>query len=99
MKKQNKSQSKGKKFEDKCQKTINSGALWFQKGDLDYQGFCIDSKFTEKKGFRLTLTILEKLWNESLDVGKEPLIEIGIRRDKNTIFKVSGLVTVEKLKE
>lgn len=90
---------KGNKFEIKVQKCINSGQLWFQKTDLQMSDFCIECKFTDKKSFNITLNTLEKLWNESLDAEKEPLLEIGIRVNDNEIFKLQCLVTKEKLRK
>ena len=45
------SKNKGRKFEDKVRKTINSGATWFDKGDLSTDEYLIECKFTEKKRF------------------------------------------------
>jgi Holliday junction resolvase len=61
------------------------------------EDFVIECKFTDKKSFRITLKTLEKLWNQALDANKEPILEIGIRRNDNEIFKIQGMVTVEKL--
>ena len=80
MKKSNK--EKGQDFENKCQKTINSGALWFNKGDLKTEDYVIDCKYTDKKGFRISTKILEKIWNEALDANKLPMLIIGIK-DEN----------------
>jgi len=87
-----KQEKKGNKFE----KTIASGALWWNKGDIRYGDYCIECKFTEKKGFRVSKQILEKLWNDSLDASKEPLLIIGIDRNDNEMFVVEGRVTVRK---
>jgi hypothetical protein len=70
--------NKGRKFEDECQKTINSGAF-FQKGDLKTSDYVIEAKFTEKKGFRISTKILDKIWNDALDAQKLPLLIIGIK--------------------
>lgn len=89
---------KGNEFESKCKKTIGSGQFWFSKGDLQYKDYVIECKFTDKKGFRITLNILEKLWKEALEAQKEPILEIGIRRNENEIFKLQCLVTTERMK-
>lgn len=70
--------NKGRKFEDECQKTINSGAF-FDKGDLKTEDYVIECKFTEKKGFRISTKILEKIWGEALDANKLPLLIVGIK--------------------
>jgi len=76
MKKTNK--SKGSEYEKECQRTINSGAF-FQKGDLKTEDYVIECKYTEKKGFRISTKILEKIWGEALDANKLPLLIIGIK--------------------
>lgn len=70
--------NKGRKFEDQCQKTINSGAF-FDKGDLKTEDYVIECKYTEKKGFRISTKILEKIWGEALDANKLPLLIVGIK--------------------
>lgn len=75
------SKEKGKKFENKIQKTINSGAMWFDKGDLKTDEYVIEAKYTEKKGFRISTKILNKLWNDALEANKFPLLTIGIKED------------------
>jgi hypothetical protein len=87
---------KGEKFENKVQKTIASGRFWSSKGDLRCEDYCIECKYTDKKGFRLTTAILEKLWSQALDSSKEPMISIGIKRNDNEIFIVEGLLRVER---
>jgi hypothetical protein len=88
--------NKGRKFEDKCKKTIASGALWFNKGDLRYEDKFIECKYTDKKGFRVSLEMLEKLWSQALDSSKEPVIQIGIKRDDNTVFVIDGVLRLER---
>ena len=65
---------KGKKGENLVKDTINSGALWFKKGDLDAKDFLIEVKKTDKKGFRITNKLIEKVVREAYTVKKEPLI-------------------------
>jgi len=74
--------NKGRKYEDRVKKTINSGALWFDKGDLKTSDHVIECKFTEKKGFRISTKILEKIWNEALEAQKLPALVIGIKDGK-----------------
>jgi len=79
MPKKNKSNKrKGQEFENKVQKTLNSGSLWFDKGDLKTDDYIIECKFTEKKGFRITTKLLQKLWEEALNACKLPFLTIGI---------------------
>lgn len=92
-------QNKGLKFENKVQKTIRSGGLWFQKQDLHMEDFCIEVKFTDKKSFRISNKILEKLWNEALEINKEPLLTIGIRRNEDEIFYLDCCLSIKKFKK
>lgn len=78
-----KNKLKGQSFESNCQKTINSGSLWFDKGDLKTQDYLIECKYTDKKGFRITTKILEKLWNEALERNKLPALIVGIQDENN----------------
>ena len=72
---------KGMDHERVVEKCIASGSLWFDKGDLKTDELVIECKFTEKKGYRITTKILEKLWNEALDSNKLPLLVIGIQEE------------------
>lgn len=69
---------KGQESEDRVQKTINSGALSFDKGDLKTDDYLIECKYTEKKGYRITKKILQKLWDEAFDSNKLPKLIIEI---------------------
>jgi len=69
----------GRKFEEKIQKCINSGALFFDKGDLKTDDYLIECKYTEKKGFRVTKKILEKIWSEAFETNKLPKLIVGIK--------------------
>lgn len=73
---------KGMDFENKVQKTLSSGALWFDKGDLKTKNHVIECKFTEKKGFRITLKMLKKLFDEACDANKQPALIIGIKDEE-----------------
>jgi hypothetical protein len=73
------SKEKGNKFEDKVRKSINSGALWFDKGDLSSNDHLIDCKYTDKGSYRITTATLQKIWNESFDANKLPALIIGIK--------------------
>ena len=87
--------NKGKKFEEKVQKCINSGSMWFDKGDLKTEDYLIECKFTEKKGFRISTKIIEKLWNEALERNKLPALIIGIKTEKET-WLIKAVIEKEK---
>lgn len=90
-----KSKVKGNDFEKKVVKTIRSGALWFAPSDINYQDYIIECKFTEKKSFRITLNMIEKLWNQSLSLNKEPLLVIGIKRNERETFIINCRINIE----
>ena len=75
--------NKGREFEKRVQKTLNSGSLWFDKGDLKTKNHVIECKYTEKKGFRITIRLLRKLWDEALEANKLPALTIGIKDGKD----------------
>jgi hypothetical protein len=96
MKKKKKSNKrKGQDFEKQCQKTINSGALSFDKGDLKTDQHVIECKFTTKKGYRITTKTLEKIWDDALDASKLPLMIIGIEGEE---YRWRLVVQIEKEK-
>ena len=70
------SRKKGNKGEKVVKDTINSGALWFDKGDKKFGNYLIEVKETDKKGFRVTTKLVEKIINEAYTVKKEPLIVV-----------------------
>jgi hypothetical protein len=86
---------KGNEFENRCKNTINSGAF-LQKGDLKTDEYCIECKYTDKKGFRISTKIVEKIWGEALDSGKLPLIIIGIK-DNDIVYKLTCTITKERI--
>ena len=92
----NTSYKKGDRFEKKIYRTISSGKIWFDKGDLKDADYLIECKYTDKKGFRVSLKHLEKLWNQALTKQKEPRLVIGIRRNENEIFVLTSDVRLER---
>ncbi len=75
----------------KINKTINSGSLWFDKGDMKTNEYVIEAKFTEKKGFRITLIMLKKLWKEAMEANKLPALVIGIQDGKD-LWTIKAIV-------
>lgn len=88
MKKKRSNKKKGSDFEKKVQKTINSGQMWFDKGDLKTEDFVIDCKYTDKKSIRITKKMIKKLWNEALEANKFPLLQIGIQ-DEDKVWMLT----------
>jgi len=88
---------KGQAFEDLVQKCINSGAFEIDKGDLRGKDLLIEVKYTDKKSYRLTQKVLEKIWNEALDRNKLPRIVIGIpRKNERELFIINGYIHIER---
>jgi hypothetical protein len=88
--------SKGIKFENQVQKAINSGAVWFSPLDLDYNNYLVECKFTDRKGFRISLQLLEKLWNQALSMNKEPFLSVGIKRNEREVFIIDCNLRIQK---
>lgn len=86
----------GNKFEKKCQRTINSGAIWFNKGDLRYKNYLIDTKYTAKKSFSITKSIIEKIWEDALTMNKEPMLQIGIPRNDKELFVLDCVIRLDR---
>lgn len=74
--------NKGREFEKKFIKTINSGAF-FRDADAVSDTHTLEIKFTEKKGFRISTKLLQKIWDEALNRNRLPMIGIGIYDKEN----------------
>jgi len=82
----------GNDFEEKVQRCLNSGALWFDKADLKTEDYRIDCKYTDKGSFRITKEIIEKIWNDALDSSRLPKLVIGIKDvDGKDLILVCGV--------
>jgi len=62
----------------KGRRTPKSGGFWSFAGDVVTKDFLIDSKTTDKKGFRITSNIWDKLSNEALKSRKIPILSISL---------------------
>ena len=58
--------------------TPKSGGHWSFPGDVVTEKFLIDSKATEKKGFRITGNIWRKVFNEALKSRKIPILSLSL---------------------
>jgi hypothetical protein len=65
----------------KGRRTPKSGGFWAFAGDVVTKDFLIDSKVTDKKGFRITGNIWRKLFNEALKARRLPLLSILLRSE------------------
>ena len=59
-------------------RTPRSGGFWSFAGDVVTKTFLIDSKTTDKKGFRITNNMWNKLSNEALKSRKLPILSISL---------------------
>ncbi len=87
---------KGIKFEKKVQRTLKSGGVWFSPLDLNCGNYNIEAKYTDKKGYRITTELLEKIWGQALSMAKEPVLIVGIRRNEHQIFTLHCRINIEK---
>jgi len=58
--------------------TPRSGGYSSFPGDVITKDFLIDSKFTEKKGFRITANMWHKIYNEALKSRRLPCLSVSI---------------------
>ena len=63
-----------------------------------FENHCTEFRLSEKSSFNIGLVMLEKLWEESTKANKDPLLVLGIRRNDNELFIVTGKLTIEKQK-
>ena len=92
-KKKNQTQKKQNKFTDKVAKAIKNDSL----GDkFLYDRYCIENKIADSKSYKITLEALEKIYNQSLNIDKKPLLIIGIRRNDKEIFMLHCVITTEQ---
>lgn len=56
------------------QVSAGSGAFWSRKGDVRTEDLLIEHKYTGKKSFTLTATVLEKIITEAVLDGRTPVL-------------------------
>ena len=62
------------------------------------KNYCTEFKMTDKKSFKLCLCVLEKLWQQAIDAKQDPQIVLGMRRNDDEIFTITGKLEIEKQK-
>lgn len=63
--------------EKKGRAQAGSGAPWGAKGDVKDEEFLQENKFTDKKGFRITVDLWEEICQKAFaEGGKRPALEI-----------------------
>ena len=80
-------QVKGKKYEKIARNTINSGAVFFDKSDIEVKDsndqYRVDTKLvTTQKGYTFSLKHIDKFYRESMPQTPVYLIDIGDYRVK-----------------
>jgi hypothetical protein len=55
-----------------------SGAFWTRKGDVRTEQFLIEHKYTAKKSFSVTRTVLDKIRNEAIMDNRTPVLALHI---------------------
>lgn len=81
-----------------------SGSLWYAPGDVKTDKFLIDSKFTEKKSYSVSLKTWDKLFEEALFSFKIPMLSLQIQEkelvvmEKDDLLKILELVDLDELK-
>ena len=68
---------KGRDQEDVARKHINSGAVYFDKGDLDFKDLNIDVKNTDKKQYIFKIKDIKKHYLDSIPKTPVFLVYIG----------------------
>ncbi len=56
----------------------------------------IETVYTDKKHFRITLDRLEKLWKEAERLGASPQLYLAIIRNDTELFYMKSIISVEK---
>lgn len=87
----------GSAYERKVKSQIQSGGLWFAPLDLSTDKHCIECKYTDQKGYRINLKLLDKIWNQSLSINKEPILVIGIKKNDQLNYRLVCQLTLEKV--
>jgi len=85
---------KSKKAKNKESKNIQKGAK--APSAINYEDYCIDVHYVDKKKYSITLQAVEELYNKALSMSKEPLLRIGIEKDNNTIFILDCKIRLER---
>ena len=67
----------------------NGGDEYTNSPDIDTQSYIVESHITDKKKYSITLNMLEKLWAQSIDMNKQILLRLGIKRNKKELFLLS----------
>lgn len=91
--KKHKNKRTQKKNNDKI--TVSTNKNKFPPMKFDYDKYCIEAKDTEKKGYKITLNLLDSLWNRSLDMDKIPLLIIGLNRNSKERFLIYCNIQLE----
>lgn len=56
----------------------------------------VECKYTDKCGIKITLEMLEKLWEQSLKLKKYPTLILGIKRNSKENFMLKCSLQLER---
>uniref|UniRef100_A0A6M3L0Q2 Uncharacterized protein n=1 Tax=viral metagenome TaxID=1070528 RepID=A0A6M3L0Q2_9ZZZZ len=56
----------------------------------------VKSIYTDKKGFKITLELLENLLQQAKKVKKQPLLIISLLRNKKEVVTMKSIVSIER---
>lgn len=70
--------------------SLNSGALWSQKGDGRHEGgrWCLEVKSTGKSEYRLIKMVIEHLEDDARIMQREPMLVINFVKERRTVCLV-----------
>lgn len=60
---------------------------------------CTEFKFTDKQSIKICLSCIEDLWQKSKEAKQDAEIVIGIRRNNDEVFVITGKIAIEKQKK
>lgn len=72
-----------------------SSSASLKNEEIDYNKSIVEVVRTEKKGYKITLKALEKLIEQSIELGKNPIMIIGITRNEKELFLLTVKIKVE----
>lgn len=67
-----------------------------KKNKVKFTNKVVECKYTDKKGFKVTLELLEKLLSKALSANKEPFLIIGIKRKDNEYFILNCTIEIKR---
>ena len=76
--------------------TAASGAFWSRKGDVRSDDLLVEHKWTGKKQFTLTATVLEKIVTEAILDGRTPVLGISLNNRNYVILEEDDFLDLRR---